>query len=145
MILHVFTKHILSPCRGARSAEKAGREAGPLRSTGPDVSSWPDAASSPTGTQRLSWTSGAPRRTGEGHGLSPTLTAVPPCSPCLSLASFPGPAPCAGPRARRCCLPSCWGPHPTPPLSPSHICLKELESTPAQCWHELLNSGWSHE
>lgn len=31
---------------------------------------------------------------------------------------------------------------PTPPhLSLKHICLQELESTPAWHWHELLNSG----
>lgn len=95
--------------------------AGPLQSTGPDVLSWPDEISSPTGTQRLSWTGGAPWRTGEGEGLSPTLLTVPHSSACLSLASSPGPAPSASPRARQFCLSSCWGPHHTPPLLQPHL------------------------
>lgn len=40
----------------------------------------------PTGTQGLSWTGRAPRRTGEGLSLSPALVAVPPPNPYLSLA-----------------------------------------------------------
>lgn len=47
----------------------------------------------PTGTQGLSWTGGAPRRTGEGCSLCPALLALPHSSPCLSLASSLGPAP----------------------------------------------------
>lgn len=69
--------------------------------------------------------------------------------PCL-LSHTPAPAsPWPPPRAllhQRAPEPGSSASHPagaptTPHLSSSHICLKELKRTPAQRWHELLNSG----
>lgn len=144
--------------RGADSAEKAGGTAGPLPSDlQAQMPSWPDALSSPLlrpppppGTQGLSWTSGAPRRTGEGHSLSPALLTLPlpcpprPAPPLSDPGLLPGPRSMSEPQNQAALPP--MGSLPTAPRSPpSRLDPEELESAPSRRWHEALDRSQSRE